>query len=802
MNDFRFALRQLLKHPGFTAVAVITLALGIGANTAIFTLVNRVLLSPLPFREPDRLVMVRSTDLANDLTDSSVAGPDFLDWRSGSRAFEALAAAQGGLRFNLTGRGEPVSLAGGFVTPEFFKVFDLPIQLGRTFLPEEAETGQEHRLVLSHGAWQRRFGGDPEIVGQQVAINGHAHLVVGVATRNLGFIEEMVEAWAPMTTSRLRENRGSHYLQVFGRLKPGATVDQATAELATLCAAIAKDHPGKEGRSVRLIPLHRKLVESIRPIFLVLHGAVALVLLIACANVANLLLARGETRRREMAVRAALGASRWQVIRQLLAESLLLAGLAAALGLLLAQVGLDLVQAFAPRPQGRSIPFFDEISLDGRVLLFTAAVALVTGILFGLVPALQSSRTDLTHDLKEAAPGASGSRRRHRLLDTLVVAQLAFSLVLLVAAGLLVRNLVRLTEVKPGFEPAGLLTMEMELPHSRYTNETLRLAFYREALDRIRALPGVTSAEAINILPMIGTDNSWSFDIDGAPALPPGKYRLAEYRVITPGYLETMRVPLRQGRVLGFLDDGRHRVAVINETLARRYFPGEDPLGRRIRFGKNDSPIEIVGVAGDEKAFGLASTAPAVIYQPYAQSCWNLMSLVVRTPGDPLRLAGAVREQIWSVDPDQPVTQVRRMSDWVNESIALQRFSALLLLGFALVGLILAAVGIYGLFAYAVSQRVHEIGVRMALGATLSDVLRWVLGKGLKLIAIGLGLGLIGAVAVGRLLRSQLYEMSGTDPLTFFVVLLLLAATALLACWLPARRAARINPMEALRNEG
>ncbi len=802
MNDLRFAFRMLVKHPGFTAVAVLTLALGIGANSALFSLVNKVLLSPLPFPDPERLMILRETDLANNVEDNVVSGPDYLDWRERCQSFAALGAAQFACKFNLSGHGEPVSLRGALVTPSFFNVFSLPMHLGRPFHPDESELGKGDVVILSHGLWRRVFGGDTNIIGQAVTLDGEPYVVVGVGARTLGFIEEMIEAYKPLPDAQLRVNRGMHMLNVFGRLKPTASVEQAAVELRTLSAAIGLENPAYKGHSAKVVPLRDRLVSEVRPAFLVLHAAVLLVLGIACANVANLLLARGEARRKEMAVRAALGAGRGRIIRQLLTESVLLSLAGALVGLALAQLALELLRQYAPRIGGQSVPFFDEIEIDGRVLLFTLLVAVLTGILFGLAPAWSAAKVNLMDTLKEASRGGSGTVRRHRLLNSFVVTQLALSVVLLVGAGLLVRSYARLTRVHPGFDASQLLTMETELSQSRYTNHAQCLQFYQTVLEAVRALPTVESAEAINFLPMTGNSADRSFDLEGAESLPPGQIRIAQYGIVSPGYFETMRIPLRQGRHLTEADDGQHQVAMVNEVFLRRYLPGVNPLGRRIRLHEGQHNwVEIIGVVADVKDSGLARKTQPAVYQPFTQTCWHLMSLVIRTRGEPTHLARAVQEQIWRIDAAQPVTNVRPMKEWVGESVSVERFSAGLLFGFALLGLVLAGIGLFGVLAYAVSQRTHEFGVRVALGAQVGAILRLVLIQGLKVAAMGLGLGLAGALVLSVVLQSLLFEMRARDPLTFLVVVLFLGLVALAACYLPARRATQVDPMVALRCE-
>jgi putative ABC transport system permease protein len=802
MNDLRFAFRMLLKNPGFTAVAVLTLALGIGANSALFSLVNKVLLSPLPFPDPERLMFLHATDLANNIEEEGVSGLDYLDWCAGSKSFAAMGAVQFGSKFNLSGRGEPVVLRGVLVTPSFFDVFGIPMRLGREFRQDESEPGKEKVVILSHGLWQRVFGGDSNIIDQTVTLDGEAYVVVGVGARVSGFLEEMLEIYAPLPDAQLRVSRGNHTLTVFGRLKPTASVQQAAAELRTITAAIGLEHPGYKNRSAKVLPLRDRLVREVRPAFLVLYAAVLLVLGIACANVANLLLARGEARRKEIAVRAALGAGRGRIIRQLLTESGLLSLAGALVGLALAQFGLELLRHYAPRIGEEPVPFIDEIEIDGRVLLFTLGVAVLTGILFGLAPAWSAAKVNLMDTLKEASRGSSGTVRGHRLLNSFAVTQLALSVVLLVGAGLLVRSYARLTRVHPGFDARQLLTMETELSHTPYTSGARCLQFYQAVLEAVRTLPTVESAEAINILPMNGRGAGMSFDLEGAEPLPPGRYRMAEYGIVSPGCFQTMRIPLRQGRHLTPADDGQQQVAMVNEEFVRRYLPGVNPLGRRIRQHTGQTNwVEIVGVVADVKDSGLGRNTQPAIYQPFTQTCRSQISLVIRTRGEPTHLARAVQEQIWRIDAAQPVTNVKPMQEWVRQSVSVEQFSARLLLGFALLGLVLAGVGLFGVLAYAVSQRTHEFGVRLAMGAPVGVVLRLVMIQGLKVAGTGLGLGLAGALALTVVLQSLLFEMRAQDPLTFLVVVLVLGLVALAASYLPARRAMNVDPMVALRCE-
>lgn len=806
MNDLRFAIRQLAKNPSFTILAVLALALGIGANSALFSVVNRVLLSPLPFKNSSRLVLVHSIDTENEVATGipfgPVSGPDFLDFREQSKSFDGLAVCEFYHRVNVNGVEAPLALNGAKIAPSFFEVFGIPMRLGRAFLPEEAEPGNTQRLILSDGVWKRHFGSDTNVLGRTLRVNDEPFEVVGVMSKTLGFLDELAEVYVPMPRTQLEGNRGSRYLLAFGHLKPAVTMDQASAELNTIAAAIAKDHPEQKGLRVRLGLLQDDLVKMARPALLVLHGAVGFVLLIACVNVANLLLARAQIRSRELAIRASMGASRVRVIRQMLTESILLGCCGGALGLAIAHWGVRLILAMSPKIGGRSIPFFAEIGLDWRVLGYTLFITLLAGFLVGLVPAWRASKPDLGETLKEAGRSGDMGHRRHRLLGAFVVSQVALSMILLVCAGLMIKSYFRLTNIDPGFDPHNLLTLVTELPNKRYESQSARLAFYDEIARRVETLPGVEGLGLINILPMGEMQNNVAFEIEGAPPLPSGKYNIAEHRVANPDYFKVMRIPFKEGRAFTPQDDGEGLpVLIINESLAQRFFPNKKAVGRKVKILGGDTFFEIVGIVGDEKFFGLGAEIPPIMYRHIAQNCTHLMSLAVRTKIDPMSLAPAVRREIWAVDKDQPVTKLQPMEAMVNESISVPRFAAMLLSGFAVFGLLLSAIGLYGVLAYIVSQRIHDIGIRMALGAQVRDVLQMTIKRGITLAGIGLGIGLVGSLALSRVMQGLLHEMNAIDPFTLAAVGLLLSSVALLACYLPARRAARVDPIVALRNE-
>jgi putative ABC transport system permease protein len=803
LQDLRFALRMFLKSPGFTLVAMLTLALGVGANTALFSVVNRVLFSPLPFKDPDRLVMVWSTDRENNFDRQPLSDVDFNYWREANHTFEDLAVMDliNG-RLNWTGGAEPVAIKGAYVTPSFFGVFGMRPVLGRLSASDTA-AADGRCVVLSYRFWQRQFSGNTNIVGQALTLNGRACTVLGVLQPTLGFLDELVEAYVPQPKSWPNsQNWGTHYLACFGRLKADVTLAQARADLAGLCDIYAREHSERKGWGAKVMPQFEDVVGPVRPALLVLHGAVVCLLLIACTNVANLLLARAETRSKEMAIRAAVGASRLRIFRQLLTESLLLSLGGGGVGLLWAYWSIGLLQGFTPRVMGISVPFFAEVRLDGRVLAFGLVVTVVAGLLFGLAPAWHASKPNLNEGLKEGGRGATAGRRRHRLLNTLVVCQVTLAMVLLAGAGLMLKSFYRLAHLDPGFDPRNVLTMELELPYSRYPEPAARVEFYRQVAEQIAALPGVESVGVINCLPMETFNNQNAFLIEGAPPLPPNRCNNAGYRIVNYDYHRALRIPLRRGRLLNPQDDGpAHPAALINETLAKRFFPKKDPLGHRLSLVGSGGPFEIVGIVGDERGGGLGEKIQPMIYQPFTQRCNPRMWVLVRTLGEPMGLAGTIRRQIWTVDKDQPVDRVAPLSQVVRDSISLPRFSASLLAGFAGVGLLLAALGIYGVLTYVAAQRTHELGVRLALGAERRDLLRLIVSQGLKLTGLGLGLGLAIALGLGRLLQSLLYDMSPADPLTLAMVLLVLGLVAFLACYLPARRAARVDPMTALRCE-
>ena len=808
LQDVRFGVRTLLKRPGFAAVAVLTLALGIGANTAIFSVIDAALLRSLPYREPERLVHLWETKRSRDFEQREASYPDFLDWRAqGGEVFEGLAGYTS-RPVTLADAGEATRARGAAVTANFFDLLGVTAAAGRTFVEGEDGLQSKPVAVISHGFWRRRFGGERSAVGREVALNGQAYTVVGVLPSDFNFaLLGDAEVWTPLAvTPDVASRRYMHWLKVVGRLKQGVTHEAAQAHLATLAARIERDDPGAHaGAGLRAVELQEEFVGPVRPVLFVLLGAVGFVLLIACTNVANLLLARSAARRKEVAVRAALGASRWRVVRQLLTESVLLSLAGGAAGLVLALWGVEALVALIPAAQLAQMPYLQSLSLNRDVLVFATVLSLLTGVLFGLTPALSASRADLQGALKEGGRNTV-SRGGRRLRDLLVVAEVALALMLLVGAGLLMKSLVVMLRVDPGFDTRNLLTLRVALPPVRYAEDGRATRFYDEVLRRVSSVPGVRGAALTSNLPLAGDGGTGTPQVVGRQT-PAAELTEAHLRTVSANYFEVLGIPLVKGRAFAERDDATTpTVLLVNKTYAERVFPGEDPVGQRVTFKfTGEKQFEIVGVVGEEKVTSLdARTTPVVYFHSRQDSYFDSAALVMRTDAnDPLALASAVRGEVRALDPEVPVYAVQSLEQMVANSRAafMRRYPAYLTGIFACVALLLALVGIYGVVSYSVAQRTHELAVRVALGARGRDVLRLVLGHGLLLALAGIVLGALGALALTRLISGMLFGVSAADPAVYGLVALLLAAVALLACLLPARRAMKVDPMVALRYE-
>jgi predicted permease len=804
-QDARYGLRALAGAPGFTAAAVLALALGIGATTAIFSVVDAVLLRPLPYRDPARLAVLLHRGR------NPVAPANFLDWKRDASSFESMGAADF-WQANLTGVDTPERVQGLHVTANLLPMLGVPPLIGRLFAPDEDAPGRDHTVVLGYRLWQRRFGGDPSVLGRTVTLDGEAHTVVGVMPRGFEFPPfwaRGAEMWAAMPLADRAANRTAQSPRVFGRLSPGTSLPQARAEIATLTGRLEQAYPGTN-RDVRVLSLDDVVVGDVRPALLVLLGAVAFVLLISCANVAHMLLARAAARHKEVALRVALGASRGRMIRQLLTESVLLASIGGAAGVALAAAATRAVVAFGPA----DIPRLDATELDLRVLVFAVGVSFLTGIAFGLAPAVQASAPDLNRGLRESERGSTAGAGRHRLRRLLMASEVSLALVLLVGAGLMIRTFVALRGVDPGFHPDHVLTAVVSVTGSPAAAPGRRLAFYRDVLERVRAMPGVVSAGAINHLPLAGDVWGVPFAVEGRPRPAVGESPHATFRAVLPGYFETMGLPLVRGRDFDDRDAlGAPGSVVVNEWMARRHWPGEDPIGRRITFDdldKNPQWFTVTGVARDAARSDWAAPPEEEVYLPLLQSQrylespqpqYTYLTVVARTRSDPAALVPALREAVRSADRGVTLSEVQTMDEVVARATASPRFYLLLLGTFAAVALALAAVGIYGVMSYSVARRTNEIGIRMALGARPADVLRLVMGEAGWVAAAGGAAGLLVAALLTRLMAGLLYGVAATDPVTFAAVLTVLTMVALVATYVPARRAVRVDPLAALRTE-
>jgi putative ABC transport system permease protein len=792
-KDLRFGARMLLKNPGFTFVAVLTLGLGIGANTAVFSIVNAVLLRPLPYEDPGQLVRLWADNSGQRTEQNQFCPADITSFREQLTVFEEVGLFDYGLSANLTGGAAPERVNGSEASPGLFTALRVNPILGRTFLPHETEVARSKVALISEGLWKRRFGADPNFAGQPIQLDGETFTVVGVLPASFKF-PESADLWLPFsfTAADWKNDRSHYYVEAVGRLKPKITPVQARAELETIVQRMVPNFPdSRKNWGITLIPLHDQVVEKVRSTLWILFGAVGFVLLIACVNVANLLLTRAAARQKEMALRVALGAGRMRVIRQLLTESLLLSILGGSAGALLAMMIMKLcsVSLLAELPRA------EEVRVDVPVLLFTLLISLLTGVIFGVTPALQAANPNLNEILKDG--GRYSTNSRNRLRNMLVVAEIALSLILLVGAGLLIKSFWRLQHVNPGFDPHQVLTMQLTMPKTQYPNTERQNAFVQQTLQRLETLPGVKSVAATINLPLAGT---WGmgYQIPGHDNAP---NQVADNANITPNYFQTMSIPILQGRDFSDRDTtDAPPVIIISEALARKHFLNENPLGQRINAGRSR---EIVGIVADVKPRGLELEAKPQIYLPYAQkpTIAAFVTFTVRTEPEPLRLIGAVEKEIGSLDKDLPVANVRTMEQIISTSLAQRRLTMLLLGSFALIAIALAAIGIYGVVSYTVAQRTHEIGIRMALGAQARDVLTMMMRQAMKVALVGVALGLLGAFWLTNVLKTLLFEVSTTDPLTLVAVVALLIIMALLACYLPAWRATRIDPMIVLRSE-
>jgi putative ABC transport system permease protein len=805
-QDLYYGFRGLRRTPGLAIAAVMTLALGIGANTAMFSVINAVLLRPLPFHDPDRLVIVSEGDRQGSSQRVPVAPANFIDLRDQNQDFDRVAASMPWV-FIMTGQGDPERIDGARASADLFPALGVTPIIGREFSVTDDQPGGERVVIVSHGLWQRRFGGDPGIVGKSLTLNGQSHTVIGIMPADFLFLAKQFDLWVPFAFApQEASNRGFPYITVVARLKRGVAVSQAQAEMDTIAGRLEQEYPKtNSGKAFKLVSLREHMVGNVRPALLILLAVVALVLLIACINVANLLLARASAREREFSIRSALGASRLRIIRQLFTESLLLGLIGGAIGVFLAFLGSGLLSALIPS----NLPRVSEVEIDGQVLGYTFIVSLLTALIFGLAPALHGSKPDLNVALKEGSRGSTGGASGRRLRSLLVVSEVALALVLLIGAGLMTRSFLLLQSTDMGFNPRNVLTMRVSLPRPKYPKLSQQAAFYQDVINRFKELPGVEAAAAVSSVPIGGSNVSMAFDIEGRAA-DPGKMNQAFYRAVSSDYFRAMGIQLKKGRSFTDRDtEGAPPVALINEAMARLFWPDEDPLGKRIRIdfppdlANYGPPVsrEIVGVVGDVKHASLEGNTEPEMYASCLQNPLLFMTLIVRAARDPKDLASAARGEVWALDKDQPVARVMTMEQVLEESVAQPRFRTLLMMSFAVLALVLAAMGIHGVLAYVVVQRTREMGIRMALGAKSTDVLWLVIRYGLKLTLVGVVIGLAAAFALTRFLASLLYSVSAIDAATFLVAPLLIVLVALLSVYAPARKAMKVDPMLALRYE-
>ncbi|MBZ5552205.1 MAG: ABC transporter permease [Acidobacteriia bacterium] len=800
IQDLRYAVRLMIKAPGLAAVAISILALGIAANIAIFSVVNGVLLKPLPYRDPGQLMMVWAKN-PKGIPRNQVSAPNFLDWKNRNRAFEDMAAFTGE-DFTLTGLGEPERLPGVIVSPNLFSVLGIGPAIGRVFLGDEGRMGGAQAVILSYGLWQRRFGGDPAVLGRSITLNGHPQVVVGVMPREESFLVDGIQIWAASDFGDLRESRAANRLQVLARLKHGITQAEAQAEMDAIAAHLAGEYPKtNKDWGATVITLEEQVTGEVRPSLLILLGTVGLFLLIACANVANLLLARAISRQKEIAVRAAMGANRGRICRQLLTESLFLSVLSGSLGVFLGTWGIRLLLKLKPE----NLPRSSDIGIDLTVLAFTLLATLLTGLLFGLAPAIHALSLDMNSELKQSGRHAGEAGRASKLRRALLMAEVALAVILLNGAGLLIHSFLKLTHVNPGFEAENVLTMDITLPSSKYQASSLQAEFFDDLLRRLQTIPDVYSAAGVFPAPLAGGIGflRFGYSIEGRTAEVTGPSDRVYVRWVTPGYFQTMGIPLRAGRDFDSHDSsGSPLVVVIDETLVRRDFARENPLGKQVMpsFGPRVWR-RIVGVVGGVHQTALDVDAGPHLYLPYPQMPLSDMTVVVKTRSDPRALAGAVKAQVFGIDPDQAVSNLAPMEERLAKSVSFRRFSVVLLGLFAALALLIAAVGVYSVMIHSVSRRTHEMGVRIALGAKPRDLYRLVIGDGMLIVAVGVGLGVVGALALMRLLTALLYGVSPSDPLAMLTSGVALAAAAIAGCYWPARRATRVDPTQALRSE-
>lgn len=827
-QDLRYAIRSMRKRPGFTLIAVMTLALGIGGSTAIFTVVDAGLLRGLPYKSSESLYHIWEVTPQKGFGQREFSYPDYQDYQQ-NQAFEIAAYTGGG--GIMSGRGEPERVFAPSASANFFSLLGVEPFLGRTFQPGEDKQGAPRVTMLTYGLWQRRFGGDPNIVGQNLTLNGQSYTVVGVLPASFQFALRNADLWQPyQPTDAQLSRRFMHGTNLIGRLKSDVSPAQAQSELSVIAKRIEQEHNDSHaGTSVKLVPLQEQFVGQVRPILLVLLAAVGFVLLIACANVASLLLTRSLSRQKEVAIRAALGANRWRVVRQLLTESILLSLVGGTVGLLIAYWGVDALVATLPDSQLNALPFLKSLRLDSNILAFSFGLSLLTGLVFGLAPAIQSSRPDLNEVLKEGGRTTAGGAK-HRLRSVLVTTEIALAVVLLVGAGLMMKSLLKLLQSDVGFNPQNVLTMTVAVPPTKYDNATKQIAFYDRLKERVESLPGVSGSGTVSVLPLQG-GNTTRFYVDGDPVPPPGQEIEANMRIVNETYFQSLGVPLISGRMFDDRDQATAPpvnaqganaqgtqaatqaniqaanvpgAVIIGKTLADLVFAGRDPVGRKLAYtSASGTPDVIVGVVGDVKIGGLDEALKPVLYYPFRRFPGVSTNLVVRTNGDPTALAAAIRNETRGLEPEVAIFNVRPMEQVIGESPAafMRRFPAILIGIFAGVALLLASIGIYGVVSYSVSQQTHYIGVRMALGAQASDILKMVLRQGLTLTFAGMAFGVITALGLMRLLRSLLFEVQPTDAMTFAIVLSTLFVVALLACYIPARRATKVDPLIALRYE-